>query len=117
MTKQEIFDKVWQYFIVEKHERSAVDQHCFYRHPSGDGRRCAAGLFIKDEEYHKKLETFGVDCPDVARALTKSGFPAGQQAREFLREIQRVHDRSSGNVVDERELRRCALVNNLEVPS
>jgi hypothetical protein len=117
MTKQEIFNKVWRHFVVEKHPRSAEGKKCFYRHPSGDGRRCAAGLFIKDDEYHESLESFGAHSPGVYLVLTKSGVPADGLVRQFLYDMQCVHDCSEGEFVNADRLREEAWLYGLEVPS
>jgi len=117
MTAQEIFDKAWQYFFVEKHPRSVERGKCFYRHPSGDGRRCAAGLFIKDEQYSEELETLSTRSPRVRRALNESGVPASPQVCDLLQELQWAHDVSMGEFVEEAKLRQCAELFGLAVPA
>lgn len=114
---QEIFNKVWQYFVVEKHTRSTEGGKCFYRHPSGDGRRCVVGLFIKDEEYHKTLETFGAHNPDVLFTLVKSGVLESWRVQDFLRDLQIAHDQSAGEFVEEERLRQSAASFKIKVPS
>lgn len=84
MTKQEIFNKVWQYFVVEKHPRSVEGDLCYYRHPSGDGRRCAAGLFISDAEYRKSLEGAPTNASNVRAALANSGFSDDELSRALF---------------------------------
>lgn len=55
MLAQEIVDRVYQHFIVEKNPPSIdKDGRCLYRGPNGT--KCAAGLFIKDEEYKPDFE-------------------------------------------------------------
>ena len=59
MTNQEIFDKVWNHFVVERKPRSilmdnALRQVCKYR--DGRGNACAVGLFIPDAVYAPRLE-------------------------------------------------------------
>ncbi len=56
MTSQEIFDKVWNWFVVEKHAPSYDTELrcCRYRDPSGN--KCAVGVIIPDEKYEKEME-------------------------------------------------------------
>jgi hypothetical protein len=126
MTKQEIFDKVWQYFIVEKHKRSVAtatynnDETCFYRHPCGDGRRCIVGLFIADEHYEGRLETLLPYDGRVSEALARSGLEGVTSTSplgDFMRSMQKAHDRSEGEYVDATLLRGVAALYELEVPS
>lgn len=126
MTKQEIFNKVWQYFIVEKHKRSAAtatysnDETCFYRHPSGDGRRCIVGLFIADKHYAHVLETLLPYDGRVKEALARSGLEGvtyQSTLGDFMRSMQKAHDRSEGEYVDAELLRNVAVLYHLEVPA
>lgn len=53
MTDQEVFDKVVAHARQQK-EQALEDGSCRYR--TADGKRCFAGIFIKDEVYDKELE-------------------------------------------------------------
>jgi hypothetical protein len=124
MTKQEIFDKVWQHFVVEKNRRSAPGPNntdpgltCYYRHPSGDGRRCAVGLLISDEHYVEALEGLSSWRAPVIRRLEMSGIENAEDLTVFLRELQKAHDCSDGEFVDEQRLRFLAEAYALKVPS
>lgn len=59
ITNQEIFNKAWQAFIVEKRELSHDAGDCLYR--GYDGQRCAIGLCIPDDYYHPEMEGLNVD--------------------------------------------------------
>lgn len=118
MTKQEIFDKVWQYYIVEKHKRSIERGVCLYRHPGADGRRCAAGLLIADEHYSPEIEGYAARFPGVSAALKKSGVDMDDaDIRDLVGQMQYAHDVSSGDFVDEGLLRRKGVEGGVTVPS
>lgn len=57
MTKQEIFDKVWDHFVVKGNPRSQVEtpggDTCRFRQDQTAACpvRCAVGLFIPDDAY------------------------------------------------------------------
>lgn len=56
MTGQEAFDRVWQWFVVDKNNPS-IDpgtRMCVYRGP--DGTRCALGVLLPDDLYSPHLE-------------------------------------------------------------
>lgn len=53
LTSQEVFDRVWEHFVVGRASASKDDFVCLYR---GDGTKCAAGLFIPDERYAPEIE-------------------------------------------------------------
>ena len=58
MTKQEVFNKVWDHFVTKRNPQSISADRCMYRQ---DGTptcpvRCAVGLFIPDAEYSTYLE-------------------------------------------------------------
>ena len=120
-TEQEIFDLVWQHFIVEKHPRSFVDVsqvRCAYR--GVDGARCAVGLFIPDELYDKSMD-FNDDDSGVEPLLDAGYFDKDDDLREFIRDhvdflsvLQRAHD--SAQYPLEGNLRDVATVHKLEVP-
>lgn len=55
MNKQEIFDTVVNHLRQQgKRAYNDSEQMCMYRGP--DGTKCAAGVFITDEEYRPDLE-------------------------------------------------------------
>jgi hypothetical protein len=62
MTKQEIFNKVWEHFITNKSEPSTAKDYpnygCMFRKDliPDNKTRCAVGLFIPDDEYTPDME-------------------------------------------------------------
>lgn len=88
MTEQEIFDEVWDHFVVKKYPRSRGREGdgCMYR--GRDGARCAAGLFISDEQYDWDFEGRNLLDDTVVNALRKDV----QEHRGLLRALQRAHD-------------------------
>ncbi len=131
LSKQEIFDRVWDHFLVQKKPPSIRNtrQHlpvCMYRL---DGTaacpvRCAAGLFMDDAKYDPKFEgkALGWFTNDVLEQV----FPAVDWTIEdmmpFMRTIQFGHDSieghapSEGRVVLESSLRATATRFNLTCP-
>jgi hypothetical protein len=56
----EAFRKVWQHFVVEGNGPSiSINGSCKYR--LDDGRKCAAGVLLADEDYDPTCEGGGVD--------------------------------------------------------
>jgi hypothetical protein len=95
MTNQQAFDKVWDWFVVQKNPPSFDGRSCRYRaNQTPNGPRCALGLFIPDEEYTVRIENGGIRWlqqahPDlVARWLPGLGF-------EFLAQLQWAHDQAA----------------------
>jgi hypothetical protein len=87
VNKQEIFDAV-AIGIRAQGGPAIQGNNCSYRSPNG--RKCAAGLLIKDEDYDPAFEGHAVtSLPD--RALP--GFV--QDDTYFLHQLQMAHDRSA----------------------
>lgn len=85
MTNQEIFNIVWNHFIVEEgHPSVGNDGLCMYKGPNGE--RCAAGLLIPDEKYKPEMEGKSCNEEPVLQAL-----PFGASV-SFIRELQLAHD-------------------------
>ncbi len=84
-TNQEVFDRVYTHFIINEEPYSVDDKgSCMYR--GIEGRKCAGGLFIKDEDYDVEYEGNGVH-----------KLPWGRWGIEFsefrlLEELQAAHD-------------------------
>jgi hypothetical protein len=98
MTEQEIFNKTWQHFIVEKNKKSFADSipsKCVYRQDRTGGckTRCAVGLFIPDEDYSPDM-----DNGDIPNIETLADVAAQLQVRRyFLEKLQETHDTSTSN--------------------
>lgn len=106
MNHQEIFDKVWDHFIVKRNPPSLAEDtealrsgavQCLYRGPNGE--RCAIGLLIPDEVYTPNMEKASIG--DLIDSGT-SHIPGEERAKlfdlfdgvdfEFLADIQNAHD-------------------------
>jgi hypothetical protein len=94
VTNQEVFDRVWDYFITKGNPPAVSDEGfgsvklCRYR--TKDGRRCAIGCLIPDELYEEGLE----GCP--ARFIPHAS-PALEElfagvSTELLTRLQVKHD-------------------------
>lgn len=53
-TTQETFDMICEGLKAQNWQRSAVGTQCLYRGPNG--RKCAVGLLIPDDDYDKDFE-------------------------------------------------------------
>jgi hypothetical protein len=95
MDRQEIFNKVWQHFAVEKNPRSLNYGNCAYR--GANNSKCAIGIFIPDECYSEMLEGYGVSSFDL-NLLKSCGLDLVDGT--FLSGIQSCHD----NVPDHDEM-------------
>lgn len=99
MNKQEIFDTVVNHLRQQgKRAYNDSEQMCMYRGP--DGTKCAAGVFITDEEYRPDLEGKTITAlitsgpfsdkyylPKLAALIGK--YP------ELVLSLQSVHDQAS----------------------
>lgn len=129
MTKQEILNKVWDYFIVEKHPK-AYDVRCCYR--TKDGYKCAIGCLIPDELYQHKWDVpdencgigTGVDelyaCDKDFKNFIDSLFDSKVEI-SFLARLQGCHDLSTGGFSEfhtsmKNNLTNLALELDLKVP-
>ncbi len=125
MNRQQVFDRVYTYFITDKNPRSigkgAVD--CLYRGP--DGAKCAAGLFILDEDYNVCMEGNTVDSMDY-KILERGGVDMSTDGY-LLSDLQSAHDddtifeegtyeRIKNPLNFEERLRKVAETYKLEVP-
>jgi hypothetical protein len=112
MTKQQIFNKVWQYAITENHPLSfeAGSHICRYRSP--EGNKCWIGCLIPDEIYEPEMDDPSDNsCSSIAniRPRHKSlGLLFRNIRTFFLSELQAGHDgivsHLSGNNYSDQEL-------------
>ena len=84
MTKQEAFDEVWNYFVVEGNPQ-AKGENGFCRYRTKDGCRCAAGVLIRDEEYNPLFENKTIET--ILRNNCRSEFKTPQSLIDRLGEI------------------------------
>jgi hypothetical protein len=96
ITAQEAFNRVYRHFIHENHPPSIHELGvCRYR--MSDGRRCALGLFIPDEQYDPEMEGYVAfdlfeHYPEVLADLLP--------LKELLSELQVQHDQAAFNEDD-----------------
>lgn len=96
-TIQELFD-ISAVGMLKQNKRS-VNEHdeCQYHHTNGN--RCAIGFIIPDNRYTEDIEDNNVDSAQVWFVLHQSQVDVqDENTMEFLKELQRVHDRT--DVVD-----------------
>lgn len=90
LTAQELFDKVATHLLTQNKKAKSAAGHCVYRAP--DGRKCAVGCLIPDEEYRPSIEGNG------AGFLIRSGLVPSLEALlshlGLVEQLQFVHDRS-----------------------
>ena len=91
MNKQEVFNKIWNHFVVDKAPISIDGVICKYR--NSKGAKCAVGLLIKDEFYSQILENYfpGPGSNLLNEALEKSGVECWKEYH-FLDSLQIAHD-------------------------
>lgn len=128
MTKQETFNIIWNYFVVEAHPR-ACDRYfqvCMYR--TLEGNKCAIGCLIPDELYTRSIEGMGIEDLFLKHTLIPKNLSEFLETEfsfedriEFLCYLQDLHDtyqKSSGDFTAymKKELTEFAWARNLEVP-
>lgn len=95
LTKQEVFNTVWQYFVIEGHAQSVGPSSlcfpytisCVYK---AEDTKCAIGIFIPDEEYSTALEEDALS--DVIEACPTTKVLLEDVRGEFLSSLQQAHD-------------------------
>lgn len=116
MTKQEVFNKVWNHIIAQGTPSLDDRGYCSYRGPNG--LKCAAGIFLTDEqaiELDQGDAGWGEACYVIFPELEV--LPV-----ELINELQGVHDTASGlNDEDfiksfKRNATCVAVLHNLTVP-
>lgn len=114
MTNQEIFDRNWQVFIVDKQPRAVDDDHgCSYSPTGNNTVGCAVGCCLS-EEARKLFERKGGSIRRIFNdesSLYHSAFQDNQI--EFLAAMQSWHDLQDLDKDDLIEIARCF---NLNVP-
>ncbi|AKF13413.1 hypothetical protein PHIN3_150 [Sinorhizobium phage phiN3] len=118
MTRQEIFTTVWkglesQGWNVSMTAGSSHQTTCAYR--GANGRKCAAGWLIPDDEYEPSMEGMMV----LETAYFENKFNAAEL--EFIGELQDIHDQfhynpESSVLLLEPALRAFAREKGLKIP-
>jgi hypothetical protein len=87
LDRQDTFDRVLEHLRKQREPAMrGVVGLCAYR----DGpRKCAIGALIPDEKYGDLLEGLGAGAPSVLNAIPG----AGPEDADFLRALQKIHDR------------------------
>jgi len=89
MTEQEVFNTVWNHFVVNRGPVSVdANNNCLYRGP--DGARCAVGLFIPDELYRESMEQEAIK--DVRKQLGDQSAALPEGCDLLLQRLQMAHD-------------------------
>lgn len=122
MNLQEAFNKMYLGLAGQKFEKSVSDRNrCQYR--GVEGRKCAIGHLISDENYNTGLELKSVFSWDVNHALTASGvdmigngIDVTSEAEQVLNECQQSHDNSVSPEDMQHLLKKVAAAHNLTVP-
>ena len=92
LTQQQVFDKVWNYFVVEKHEPATNCGDCYYR--TEEGRKCAIGIFIPDEVYYEDMEC--CEPRPLVNLLLDMGYDElNGMDDNFLLDLRECHDFSA----------------------
>lgn len=81
-TNQDIFNTVWNHFIVGDGQPSIFRAKCLYRGPKGT--KCAVGLLISDEKYSPEMENMSLSL--------LSGFLGLSEHDNLLHALQDAHD-------------------------
>ena len=91
MNTQELFDKVVSHLLEQGQPALSRTYRCAYR--GTEGRQCAVGCLITDNNYAPFLEGCGVASPRVQEAVMHS---IGHQLTEYeallLAHLQSIHD-------------------------
>lgn len=90
MNRQEIFDKAVAGLRSQGFEKSMDHGTCSYR--ADDGKKCAIGWLIKDENYDSTIEGRGANSSEVIE-MTRLD-PVDEKDELFLAELQQMHDYS-----------------------
>lgn len=127
MTNQEIFNQVWNHFVVEKHPRSIKGNLCCYFNEE-NGAKCGVGCLFSDEEAKELEDKFGgstiksikVDSSTDPSKLSQGTFDKLKAMdSSFLMDIQGRHDVELHTSMERfiQAMRLTADVYRLEVPS
>lgn len=117
-SKQDAFNKVVAHVRSMKSQAinagSNLLEVCMYR--TEDGKRCAIGALISDDDYHPSIEG------NTVRALIAQGKieQPSWSSPEFLISLQAIHDYTSNwkvHFIGETHVQQVADKYDLEVPS
>lgn len=93
-TKQEIFNKVWEHFVVKANPQS-IDEFGGCRYYSSEGG-CAIGCLIAEDKDKKALDKSSsgiiIDSIRDAEANIINKYISSEIETDFLAELQNIHD-------------------------
>lgn len=117
MNLQEMFDKIWDWTIVQNQPRSfdCNINRCLYRGPNGT--KCFIGVLIPDELYSPELELsplplWSIQKPELKQVVDITNY----DILDFLYALRRIHDTEYLFNRREIELRNLAKDEKLTVP-
>lgn len=92
MTNQSALNKVYKWFVTERHgiAKTGDGNMCVYR--GANGARCAIGCLIPDRKYRKGFEGLGIDellCQRTVETLREHFLGVD---KDLLVELQGLHD-------------------------
>ena len=113
-TNQSAFNKVWQWFVIERHGQFICKLYLMRTKYRGhNGLKCPVGVLIPDEEYKHEMEGAlpggGFEKINCLQGLTS----------DYLLALQNAHDSPRSNEFAdsiEGNLRNVAKLFNLNVP-
>lgn len=115
-TKQEIFNKVWDHFVVKSNPKS-TDELVGCRYYSSEGG-CAIGCLIAEDKDKKALDNSNglltIDSLRKAKAHIIDKYVSPEIETDFLTELQNIHDSHFHEF--ESKMRALADSHGLKVP-
>ena len=108
-TLQEIFDTAYLGLAKQGFEPSMKGDTCMYR--CADGRKCAVGHLIPDEQYDPSLETNTVY---IKRVWVAAGIP--DELVEAVGVLQHAHDKALAPAKLKNNLSHFAELYGLTIP-
>lgn len=107
-TLQQVFDNVWQHFVIDKRPRSGNAFGCFYAKTG-----CAIGCML-DAETAETWDNYGpIDAYNIRRSSLYINY-FGSISPDVLRDLQLMHDSYFESF--ETKLREFATKHNLSLP-
>jgi hypothetical protein len=100
-TKQEVFNKVWQHFVIDKNPKSVdpITGHCKYYSESGG---CAVGCLIDDDKVKKQWDALigETSIGQVAHKYPEiiDNIIGPSIEITFLADLQKCHDAHFGEI-------------------
>lgn len=117
VTAQQLFDRVWTKFVVERAPRSVAHMDdrlsCRYRGPCGTA--CAVGVLVTDAECDGWDHAYGSPSSNSLAAWGKLP-PRLIPHAALLSDLQRAHDSHEGEFVHVEALRDVAAERGLAIP-